>query len=160
MLCNCSDIPGIFEIIRPLEVAGILVERSRDQLEAELANFFVFTRDGATIACAYLKRFSTTSAEIGCLAVHPKYRKGGRGEAMLGYLERIAVLSGITDVFVLSTRTMQWFVERGFAECTVADLPESRQALYNWQRKSKVYRKELAGTREIDAEELFWDIHD
>jgi amino-acid N-acetyltransferase len=79
---------------------------------------------------------------------------------MLGYLERVAVLSGITSVFVLSTRTMQWFVERGFGECSVSDLPETRQALYNWQRKSKVYRKELAGTREIDAEELFWDIHD
>jgi hypothetical protein len=43
-------------------------------------------------------------AEIGCLAVHPTYRKGGRGDAMLAYLERLAINSNLTTVFVLSTR--------------------------------------------------------
>jgi len=153
-----SDIPGISEIIRPLERAGILVERSEAKLEHELRNFFVFTRDGATVACAYLKRFSECSAELGCLAVHPKYRRGGRGEAMLGYLERVAILNGISSIFVLSTRTMEWFVERGFEQCSVDDLPDARRDIYDWKRKSKVYRKKLDGTRAVDAEELFWDI--
>lgn len=45
-------------------------------------------------------------AEIGCLAVHPSYRKGGRGDAMLVYLERIAVNAGLTTIFVLSTRSV------------------------------------------------------
>lgn len=153
-----KDVQGIMNIIRPLEKEGILVERSREQLEAELGNFFVFVRDGDVLACAYLKRYSEKYAEVGCLAVHPKYRKGGRGEAMLGYLERVSVLSGIDHIFVLSTRTMEWFVERGFVECSVTDLPESRRRVYNTRRKSKVFMKPLAGTREIDAEELFWDI--
>ena len=47
------------------------------------------------------------------------YRQGGRGDAMLGYLERLAYQSGAKKVFVLSTQTMEWFVERGFREVTM-----------------------------------------
>lgn len=79
-------------------------------------------------------------------------------QAMLSFLERVALSKGMDHVFVLSTRTMQWFEERGFRECPLEDLPPVRQAMYNWERRSKVYRKRLQGTRDIDAEELFWEI--
>jgi amino-acid N-acetyltransferase len=53
---------------------------------------------------------------------------------------------------------MQWFIERGFDEVSVDDLPPSRKASYNHARKSKIYMKRLAGTaRELDEEELKWD---
>jgi amino-acid N-acetyltransferase len=38
---------------------------------------------------------------------------------------------------------MHWFVERGFAEARVADLPDERKAIYNLQRRSKVLVKRL-----------------
>ena len=38
---------------------------------------------------------------------------------MLGYLERLSLQCGATKVFVLSTQTMEWFVERGFIEVPV-----------------------------------------
>ncbi len=44
---------------------------------------------------------------------------------------------------MLTTRTAHWFLERGFRLATVADLPQHKQALYNFQRKSLVYRKQL-----------------
>jgi amino-acid N-acetyltransferase len=49
----------------------------------------------------------------------------------------------LEKLFVLTTRTSQWFVERGYHTATVADLPRQKQALYNFQRKSQVYRKFL-----------------
>ncbi|CAM9288456.1 unnamed protein product [Chrysoparadoxa australica] len=153
-----EDLPGILQIIQPLQMQGILVERSPEQIEQDILNFFIFTRDGATIACAMLKRYSSDIAEIGCFAVHPKYRAQGKGEAMLGYLDRVALASGIKTLFVLSTRTMQWFLERGFEEVSVEVLPESRRKLYNWERRSKVYAKHLSSTRDLDAEELFWSL--
>lgn len=52
---------------------------------------------------------------------------------------------------------MQWFIERGFEEVGVNDLPPSRQKSYNYARRSKIYMKRLAGTRELDAEELMWE---
>lgn len=51
----------------------------------------------------------------------------GWGEAMLGYLERVALASSVKHLFVLSTVTMQWFVERGFRESQVSDLPPERR---------------------------------
>ena len=46
---------------------------------------------------------------------------------MLSYLERVALASRIKHLFVLSTSTMQWFVERGFEEADVSVLPPERR---------------------------------
>lgn len=46
---------------------------------------------------------------------------------MLSYLERVALASSVKHLFVLSTVTMQWFVERGFRESQVSDLPPERR---------------------------------
>ena len=47
----------------------------------------------------------------------------------------------LSTLFVLTTRTSHWFLERGFVKAAIADLPKQKQALYNYQRKSQVYRK-------------------
>ena len=49
----------------------------------------------------------------------------------------------LDELFVLTTQTSHWFLERGFRTATIADLPQQKQALYNYQRKSLVYRKTL-----------------
>ena len=154
-MSTVEDVPGIMDIIQPLINDGILARRSKSGLEKDSNQYYVFVREGFVLACGQIKYWEDW-AEIGCLAVHPEYRKGGRGEAMLGYLERVVISQGRSKVFVLSTRTMQWFLERGFKEVDVSVLPESRKSVYNWQRKSKIYMKELKTHRDVDAEELFW----
>ena len=59
------------------------------------------------MALGMLKIYGESHAEICCLAVDPAYRRGGRGEVLLAYLERLSLALGIPTVFVLSTRTMQ-----------------------------------------------------
>lgn len=103
-----------------------------------------------------LKQYTPDFAEIACLAVNPLYRRGGRGETMLAYLERRALLMGITSVFVLSTHTMLWFEERGFVNSDPSLLPSNR--FYNATRGSKVYIKRLGTQRDVDAEELLWNV--
>jgi N-acetylglutamate synthase-like GNAT family acetyltransferase len=98
---------------------GTLVERPKSTLEKEILSYYVFTRDGLILATGQLKRYEGGFAEIGCLVVSSEYRRGGRGDAMLGYLERLSLQCGATKVFVLSTQTMEWFVERGFREVPV-----------------------------------------
>jgi len=44
---------------------------------------------------------------------------------------------------VLTTRTMHWFLKRGFVPADVDQLPSERRNLYNWQRKSQVLIKNL-----------------
>lgn len=155
-LAKPSDVRAVEEIIRPLEEEGILVARSREQLERDMVNCYVLARDGATLACGMLKCYGKDAAEICCLAVHPAYRKGGRGETLLAYLERRALVLGVREVFVLSTRTMQWFEERGFRLSDPSLLPPTRK--YDASRGSKVYIKQLGSQRDVDMEELLWNV--
>lgn len=139
-----ADISGIVELIRPLELDGTLVERSRETLELDIDHYTVMVRDGVIIACAALYNFAGDgAAELACLAVRPDYHEGGRGEQLLEVAEREAQKAGARELFVLTTRAEHWFLERGFLESTVEDLPVERRQLYNYQRNSKVLVKKL-----------------
>lgn len=145
---NIQDVGGLINLLRPLEEEGILVYRSRERLESEIEQFAVIERDGTILACAALYPIPTTdqelkSAEIACVAVHPSYRKSNRGSQILHYLEHKAQQLGIQQLFILTTRTAHWFLEQGFVQASVDDLPNARQALYNYQRNSLVCKKQL-----------------
>lgn len=151
-----SDLRSIEELIRPLEQDGILTPRSREKLEDDLEHTHLLIRDGQCLACGMIKKYGENQAEVACLAVHPAYRRSGRGETMLSYLEREGLRMGISEIFVLSTRTMQWFEERGFMSRSPTVLPEERG--YDTKRNSKVYVKKLGGSRDVDEEEVLWDL--
>ncbi len=136
-----DDVGGLLELIRPLEEQGLLVRRSRDLLEQEIGQFSVVERDGLLIACAALYPFPEDhTGELACLAVHPDYRHGGHGDAMLERIAQRARALQLDSLFVLTTRTAHWFQERGFQPCEIEDLPGRKAALYNFQRNSKVFR--------------------
>ncbi|MFA7620004.1 MAG: amino-acid N-acetyltransferase [Thiohalomonadaceae bacterium] len=140
-----ADVGGILELIRPLEEEGMLVRRSRELLEMEIDHFVVVERDGAIIACTALYPFPEEQVgEVACMAVHPDYRSQRRGDALLKYVERQARGLGIQRLFVLTTRTAHWFQERGFIAGDIQDLPVKKQAMYNYQRRSKVFIKPLS----------------
>ena len=145
---NIQDVGGLISLLRPLEEEGILVYRSRERLENEIDQFAVIERDGTILACAALYPIPTAegelrSAEIACVAVHPSYRKSNRGSQILHYLEEKARTLGIQQLFILTTRTAHWFLEQGFEQASVDELPNARQALYNYQRSSMVCKKPL-----------------
>jgi len=151
------DVNIIYDLISPLIQAGTLVDRPKSTLEKDIDTFYVYTRDNLVVATGQVKQFEDGFAEIGCLVVNTEYRAGGRGDAMLGYLERLCVVKGCKSIFVLSTQTMEWFVERGFKEVDVTCLPSSRQATYNHERNSKIYMKRIENVRDLDASELRWN---
>ncbi len=139
-----DDVGGILELIRPLEEAGILVRRSRELLEREIGYFIVDERDGTIVGCAALYPFpEERMAELACVAVKNDYRSKGRGDSLLAFIEKQARQQGVEQLFVLTTQTAHWFVERGFQPASVEALPAARKQLYNWQRNSKVFLKAL-----------------
>jgi len=141
---DAGDVAGIVQIIEPLEQQGILVKRDRGQLEREIERFYVIESEGNILGCAALYPFpEESSVELACLAVNPYYRDGGRGERLLAFAEASARKQGFKTLFVLSTRTTHWFIERGFAEADLARLPGRKQALYNYDRRSKIFTKGL-----------------
>ena len=139
-----DDVGGILEIIAPLEAKGNLVKRSRELLETEITQFTVIDRDGMVVACAALYPYpEQKSGEIACVATHADYLGADRGERLLAALEQKAAQLGLEKVFVLTTRTAHWFQEQGFVEAELEQLPPKKQALYNYQRNSKVFVKEI-----------------
>ncbi|MDT8453408.1 MAG: amino-acid N-acetyltransferase [Gammaproteobacteria bacterium] len=133
-----DDIGGIMELITPLEEQGVLVRRSREQLELDIKDFTVIERDSMIIACAALFLFpEEKAAELACLAVHPDYQRHGRGNDLMEHIKWQARKQHIEKLFTLTTQTTHWFLERGFREISPDDLPVEKKALYNYQRKSK-----------------------
>jgi amino-acid N-acetyltransferase len=139
-----EDVGGLIDLISPLEEQGILVRRSREVLEREISQFSIVERDGLIIACAALYQISDSdSGELACLAVNPEYRHGGRGDELLERIEERARAQGLKTLFVLTTRTAHWFRERGFEPSGVERLPAARASLYNYQRNSQIFEKQL-----------------
>ncbi|MDQ7014891.1 MAG: amino-acid N-acetyltransferase [Gammaproteobacteria bacterium] len=139
-----EDVGGILELIQPMEERGVLVRRSREQLELEVERFTVLERDGMVIGCAALySQRDGAWAELACVVVHEAYRRRGKAELLLQRVEKKAQEQGCTRLFVLTTQTAHWFVERGFVAGDLSQLPAERQALYNYQRNSKIFVKTL-----------------
>jgi amino-acid N-acetyltransferase len=140
-----DDVGGLLELIEPLEQQGALVRRSRELLEAEISQFTILEKDGAILACAALYPFLDDSnmAELACVATHPDYQKAGRAGLILEAIEAVAKQQNITELFVLTTQTAHWFIEKGFVSAAPDRLPDEKKSLYNLQRNSKIFIKPL-----------------
>lgn len=139
-----DDLSGVIALIEPLESAGLLVPRSREQIELDIGHYLVMVRDGMVTACCALIPYASESAgEVACVAVHPDYRNGTRATHLLAEMEKRARRSGLTQLFALTTKAPHWFVEHGFKASDPLHLPVEKQALYNYQRNSAVFIKTL-----------------
>jgi len=142
---NIDDVSGIIDLIEPLEAKGSLIKRSREQLELEVENFSVIERDGKIIGCGALYMIPDTQmGELACLAVHPDYKGGERGDRLLKQITQQALDKRLNQLLVLTTQSIDWFKERGFKEGNVVDLPTQKKALYNFQRNSKIFFKNIS----------------
>lgn len=139
-----DDVGAVLALIEPLEADGTLVKRGRERLEMEITRFSVVEHDGVVVGCAALYPFSTEkAAELACLAVTPDFRRSGYGDQLREHIEARARKLKLKRLFVLTTRTAHWFIERGFVEQGLEALPATRRELYNFQRRSKVLIKPL-----------------
>lgn len=135
-----DDVGGILKLIKPLEESGVLLTRSREKLENEIECFKVLERDGMIIACAALYVFlEEQMGEVACVAIHRDYRGKNRGERLMQALKTLALDLGLKQLFVLTTVTSHWFLEQGFVEQKITDLPSSKKDIYNFTRNSKVF---------------------
>ena len=139
-----DDVGGILQLIEPFERDGTLVKRSRTEIERDVGNYTVIEHDGVIFACAALYPYpEARTAEMAALTVSPQSQGQGDGERVLKRIEQRARAMGLESIFVLTTRTMHWFLKRGFVQTDPDHLPEARRRLYNWDRKSQVLVKKL-----------------
>ncbi len=142
---NIEDTQGIMALIKPLELRGLLSQRSAENIEQDINSFHVIEQDGLITTCAALHEYPEEGmGELACVAVHPGYRSGERGEYLLSMIENKALAKGLSRIFVLTTQTSHWFLERGFIAASLLDLPKSKQQNYNQTRRSHVLIKQLS----------------
>jgi amino-acid N-acetyltransferase len=142
---TADDVGGILQLIEPFERDGTLVKRSRTEIERDIATYTVIEHDGIIFGCAALYAYpEARTAEMAALTISPQVQGQGDGERILKRIEQRARAMGLDSIFVLTTRTMHWFVKRGFQQVDPDWLPEARKRKYNWDRRSQVLVKKLA----------------
>ncbi|MEY2654406.1 MAG: hypothetical protein RLZZ524_1434 [Pseudomonadota bacterium] len=140
-----DDVGGVLQLIEPFERDGTLVKRSRTEIERDIQLYTVIEHDGIIFGCAALYPYpEARTAEMAALTISPQVQGQGDGERILKRVEQRARLQGLDSIFVLTTRTMHWFIKRGFVQVDPDWLPEARKRKYNWDRRSQVLVKKLA----------------
>jgi amino-acid N-acetyltransferase len=141
---TADDVGGILQLIEPFEKDGTLVKRDRTEIERDVDHYTIIDHDGVIFACAALYPYpEAKTAEMAALTVSPQSQGQGDGEKVLKRVEQRARAMGLKSIFVLTTRTMHWFIKRGFVQVDPDWLPEARKRKYNWDRKSQVLVKKL-----------------
>jgi amino-acid N-acetyltransferase len=142
-----SDVSDVLRIMDPYISDGILVPRDKQSLQQEYNDFVVFDVDGIVHGCAALHPFGEDQAEIAAVAVDPRYQGSGIGGRLVSFLIERARSRGIKQLFVLTTRTADWFERKGFRRAGLDDIPERKRLQYNSNRNSSVLVYPLAGSR-------------
>jgi amino-acid N-acetyltransferase len=141
---TADDVGGILQLIEPFERDGTLVKRSRTEIERDITTYTVIEHDGIIFGCAALYAYpEAKTAEMAALTISPQVQGQGDGERILKRIEQRARAMGLDSIFVLTTRTMHWFVKRGFQQVDPDWLPDARKRKYNWDRRSQVLVKKL-----------------
>jgi len=141
---TADDVGGILQLIEPFEKDGTLVKRDRTEIERDIDHYTIIEHDGVIFACAALNPYpEAKTAEMAAVTVSPQSQGQGDGEKILKRIEQRARAMGLKSIFVLTTRTMHWFLKRGFKQVDPDWLPEARKRKYNWDRKSQVLVKLL-----------------
>lgn len=139
-----EDVGGILQLIEPFEKDGTLVKRSRTEIERDADHYTIIEHDGVIFGCAALYPYPEDgTGEMASVTVSPQVQGQGDGDKLLRRIEQRARAMGLKSIFVLTTRTMHWFIKRGFTVVDPSWLPEARKRKYNWDRKSLVLVKKL-----------------
>ncbi|MBN1566609.1 MAG: amino-acid N-acetyltransferase [Acidobacteria bacterium] len=133
-----ADIPDMLKIMRPFMKENVLIPRRRDDLENKIGDYALYEVDGILHACGALHVFPDKSGEIAGIAVDKIYTNYGIGKKLVTFLLEKAAGLNLEKVFLLTTQTADWFIELGFLEGSIEDLPLEKKSAYNKARNSLI----------------------
>ncbi len=120
------DVDAIHSIIAPYAESGVLLPRSRAELNENVRDFVVAEdteADRAIVGCGALHLYGMHLAEIRSLAVAPELKRKGIGRELVNALMAESRRHGITCV-CLFTRTPEFFARLGFEVARREQLPD------------------------------------
>lgn len=141
---STEDVSSIIELLKPFEEDGSLVKRNRNLLLASINSFFVAELDDTIVGTVCLYEMHEGVQEIGSLATVPDHRDASLGKELLSRAEAEARKLGARCALVKTTQAVEWFIENGYMNTVVTELPRSAQRGYDKSRNPKVLIKSLS----------------
>jgi amino-acid N-acetyltransferase len=148
---KADDIGDVLRLMQPLVQEGILIKRTQQDLMSRHADFVVYSIDDVVHACGALHDYGDGQGEIAAIATNPVYRHLSMGRKIVSYLVEKAEKAGMTRVFALTTRTVDWFEQLGFVETDLESLPARKRATYDHDRKSRIFGLALNDRKPIKS---------
>ena len=108
-----DDIDAIIQFIEPFVEDGFLLERTVDEVDEWLPNYYLAVVEGEIVGCAALEIYSRKLAEIRSLAVSPKMQGMGIGKMLVNACVELARQRNILEVMVI-TSNEHFFKAVGF----------------------------------------------
>jgi amino-acid N-acetyltransferase len=148
---KADDIGDVLRLMQPLMKDGILIHRTENDLLGHQGDFVVYSIDDVVHACGALHDYGEGQGEIAAIATNPVYGHLSMGRKIVLYLVEKAARAGMTRVFALTTRTVDWFEQMGFVEVELHSLPARKQVTYDHARKSRILALELKDRKPIKS---------
>jgi amino-acid N-acetyltransferase len=140
------DVHGILALTEQAVEADELLKRSRNDIERQLGDFYIFEIDKNPVGCVALHVYpEQQQGELACLYVSASHEHQGIGRKLMQFVENRARELGLRELLALSTQAFTFFQSKGgFVEATPDVLPPERREKYDQSgRNSKVLRKKL-----------------
>ena len=141
-----KDVRAVRQLIRESVEQEEIIKRTRNDILAQLHDYYVFQIDGTIAGCVALHiQPGGELAELACLSVSSANENMGIGRKLMLFAEDAAKQKGVKTIFLLSTRAFNYFQQKGgYKEGTAADLPPARREKYESSgRNSKILVKSL-----------------
>ena len=119
-----EDIDGIFQLLELYVSAGIVLQRSKEDIAHYLGNFRVAVLSDRIIGCAAARDFGNDLVEVRSLVIHPDFQGCGVGRTIVSHI--IADMQKSRKIWRLFALTMRpkFFCKLGFREVPKALFPE------------------------------------
>ncbi len=141
-----KDIRKIVQLTKNSVASAELVKRTRNVIEKQINDYYLFEIDKNPVACVALHTFpEQNKGELAFLFVSPSHENQGIGQKLIQFVENKARELGLSELLTLSTQAFTYFQSKGgFVEGTSEDLPPARRERYDVSgRNSKVLVKKL-----------------
>jgi len=134
----------ILDLIEPFVKEGNILPRTFDQINDNIDDFVFLRNLDQLVACAGLKDCKEGGVgEIYALAVSKSVQNQGFSAKLLDEIMQKARVSNFSKIFALSKHNAQWFLKQGFVQMKISQLPKKRQALFDHQRNSSIFFKDV-----------------
>lgn len=140
------DVPALFNLTKLGVKDESLRRRSRQSLERDIGEYFVYEIDESVIGCVRLSPYPGEDvAELGSVFVHPAYQGRHIGKTLVDYAVEEARQRRLKRLVALTTQAYPFFRNHaGFNDGSYADLPPAlREEAEKSGRNSRALVRDL-----------------